>query len=75
MQQYKKKLLFMETHNKQCLFAAVATILNKIKRPYTTVGVDGSVYKCHPHFHDLMEKKIEELTAPDYKVRITCFFK
>jgi len=47
--------------------AAVATILNKIKRPHTTVGVDGSVYKCHPHFHDLMEKKIEELTVPDYK--------
>jgi len=47
--------------------AAVATILNKIKRPHTTVGVDGSVYKCHPHFHDLMEKKIEELTIPDYK--------
>ncbi|KAG8202144.1 hypothetical protein JTE90_010503 [Oedothorax gibbosus] len=47
--------------------AAVATILNKIKRPHTTVGVDGSVYKCHPHFHDLMEKKVEELTIPDYK--------
>ncbi|GFS44724.1 phosphotransferase [Trichonephila inaurata madagascariensis] len=47
--------------------ASVATILNKIKRPHTTVGVDGSVYKCHPHFHDLMEKKIEELTIPDYK--------
>lgn len=54
-------------------FTAVATILNKIKRPYTTVGVDGSVYKCHPHFHDLMEKKIEELTVPDYKVRAMYF--
>lgn len=47
--------------------AAVSTILNKIKRPYTTIGVDGSVYKFHPHFHDLMEKKIEELVMPDYK--------
>ncbi|XP_076367872.1 hexokinase type 2-like isoform X2 [Tachypleus tridentatus] len=47
--------------------AAVACILNRIKRPHTTVGVDGSVYRYHPHFHDLMEKKISELTAPDHK--------
>ena len=47
--------------------AAVATILNKIKRPQTTVGVDGSVYRFHPHFHNLMEQKIAELTNPDYK--------
>lgn len=48
--------------------AAVATILNKIKRPHTTVGVDGSVYRYHPHFHDLMEKKISELVNPEFKV-------
>jgi len=47
--------------------AAVATILNKIKRPHTTVGVDGSVYRYHPHFHDLMEKKIAEIVHPEYK--------
>lgn len=50
--------------------AAVATILNKIKRPHTTVGVDGSVYRYHPHFHDLMEKKISELVHPEYKVSV-----
>lgn len=47
--------------------AAVATVLNKMKRAHTTVGVDGSVYRYHPHFHDLMEKKIAELTRPQYK--------
>jgi len=47
--------------------AAVATILNKIKRPHTTVGVDGSVYRYHPHFHSLMEKKIAEIVHPEYK--------
>lgn len=47
--------------------AAIATVLNKIKRPKTTVGVDGSVYRYHPHFHQLMERKIGELTQPDYK--------
>lgn len=47
--------------------AAISCILNRIKRPHTTVGVDGSVYRYHPHFHDLMEKKISELTVADCK--------
>ncbi|XP_013785503.1 hexokinase-1-like [Limulus polyphemus] len=47
--------------------AAISCILNRIKRPHTTVGVDGSVYRYHPYFHGLMERKISELTAPDYK--------
>ncbi|XP_076372364.1 hexokinase type 2-like isoform X1 [Tachypleus tridentatus] len=47
--------------------AAISCILNRMKRPHTTVGVDGSVYRYHPYFHDLMERKISELTAPDYK--------
>lgn len=47
--------------------AAIATVLNKMKRPHTTVGVDGSVYRYHPKFHSLMEAKIAELTCPDYK--------
>ena len=48
--------------------AAITCILKKMKRSYTTVGVDGSVYRFHPHFHDLMEKKITELLCgTDYK--------
>lgn len=49
--------------------AAIATILNKIKRPHTTVGVDGSVYRYHPHFHNRMQQKITELVHPEYKVQ------
>lgn len=52
---------------------AVATILNKMKRTHTTVGVDGSVYRYHPRFRDLMEKKIDELTDPNYKVCLHYF--
>lgn len=48
--------------------AALSTIINKMQRPHTTVGVDGSVYRYHPHFHDLMERKISELVHPEYKV-------
>lgn len=50
--------------------AAVATILNKIKREHTVVGVDGSVYRYHPSFHDLMEKKIAELVNPENKFEL-----
>lgn len=47
--------------------AAIATVLNKMKRPHTTIGVDGSVFKYHPNFHELMDQKIAELTKPEYK--------
>jgi len=50
--------------------AAVATILNKMRRPCTTVGVDGSVYRYHPHFHDLMVKKISEIVHPEYRFNL-----
>ncbi|KAG9508929.1 Hexokinase HKDC1 [Fragariocoptes setiger] len=47
--------------------AAVATLINRMQRPITTVGVDGSVYRHHPHFHNRMEKKIAQLADPKYK--------
>lgn len=50
--------------------AAIATVLNKLKRPDTTVGVDGSVFKYHPNFHELMDQKIAELTKPEYKFNL-----
>ena len=46
--------------------AAIATILNKMKRKHTTVGVDGSVFRYHPHFENLMKSKIAELTSPEF---------
>lgn len=47
--------------------AALATVLNRLKKPHTTIGIDGSVYKHHPNFNVLMEKKVAELTNPEYK--------
>lgn len=47
--------------------AAMATLLNKIQRPHTTIGVDGSVFKYHPNFNEIMNKRIGELTNPKYK--------
>ncbi|KAJ6220233.1 hypothetical protein RDWZM_006045 [Blomia tropicalis] len=47
--------------------ASLATVLNRLKRPHTTIGIDGSVYKYHPNFNVLMEQKVGELTNPEYK--------
>ncbi|KAG5672837.1 hypothetical protein PVAND_002926 [Polypedilum vanderplanki] len=41
--------------------AGIATLINKMNDPSVTVGVDGSVYRFHPKFHDLMMVKIREL--------------
>ena len=49
-------------------FTGIATLLNKMNRPEVTVGVDGSLYRFHPHFHDLMEEKIKKLVNPGIKV-------
>nr|CAD7396668.1 unnamed protein product [Timema cristinae] len=47
--------------------AGVATLINKMGQLSVTVGVDGSVYRFHPYFHDLMVEKISELVTPGIK--------
>ncbi|XP_012287629.1 hexokinase type 2 isoform X2 [Orussus abietinus] len=41
--------------------AGIATLLEKMGENNVTVGVDGSVYRYHPHFHNLMTEKISQL--------------
>lgn len=41
--------------------ASIATILRRIQRPSVTVGVDGSVFRHHPHYRHTMKAKIDEL--------------
>ncbi|KAK7793817.1 hypothetical protein R5R35_014322 [Gryllus longicercus] len=50
--------------------AAVATLINKIQEESVTVGIDGSVYRYHPHFHNLMMDKIATLVTPGLKFDI-----
>ncbi|KAI4458723.1 hexokinase [Holotrichia oblita] len=47
--------------------AALCTLLNKMDEPHVTVGIDGSVYRFHPHFHNLMMEKISHLINPHLK--------
>lgn len=41
--------------------AVLATLINKMDKPNVTVGVDGSVYRFHPKFHNLMMEKMSDL--------------
>lgn len=50
--------------------AAVACLLNKMSRPHTVVGVDGSMFRFHPHFRTIMANKTRELTNPLYKFQL-----
>ena len=47
----------------------MATVINRLNLPEVTVSVDGSLYRFHPHFHDLMKKKISQLIKPQHKVQ------
>lgn len=47
--------------------AGIATLINKMGEPQVTVGIDGSVYRFHPHFHHLMVEKISQLIVPGVK--------
>ncbi|KOB66739.1 Hexokinase [Operophtera brumata] len=44
--------------------AGIACLINKMNEPHVTVGIDGSVYRFHPHFHTLMCEKIAQLVRP-----------
>ncbi len=54
----------------RCCWAAVAVVIERLALPEVTVSVDGSLYRFHPHFHDLMNKKISQLIHPDRKVSV-----
>lgn len=44
--------------------AGLAVMLNKMNEKDTVIGVDGSVYRYHPFFHQLLVDKIKELVNP-----------
>lgn len=47
--------------------AGAACLINKMDFKNVTVAVDGSVYRFHPHFHDLMMEKIGHLISKSIK--------
>ncbi|XP_076240205.1 hexokinase A isoform X2 [Calliopsis andreniformis] len=51
--------------------AGIATLLNKMGENNVTVGIDGSVYRFHPHFHDLMTEKINQLQSYKFDLMLS----
>jgi len=51
--------------------AGLATLINRLDKPEMTIAVDGSLYRFHPRFHNLMCLKIKELVKPGLKFKLT----
>lgn len=49
--------------------AALASLIIRMGDKEVTIGVDGSVYRFHPHFHDMMTEAVKELIPSSYKFK------
>ncbi|KJH43318.1 Hexokinase [Dictyocaulus viviparus] len=54
--------------------AAIACVLNRVRRPKMTVAIDGSTYKYHPFFNHWVTEKVKELIDPGLEVREYLYF-
>ncbi|KAK5981467.1 Phosphotransferase [Trichostrongylus colubriformis] len=52
------------------LAAGIATLINRMSRPLVTVGIDGSVYRFHPRFPQLLDDKIAELIDENLRYKL-----
>ncbi|VDO45901.1 unnamed protein product [Haemonchus placei] len=52
------------------LAAGIATLINRVERPLVTVGIDGSVYRFHPVFPQLLDDKIAELIDENLRYKL-----
>ncbi|KAH3708583.1 hexokinase-2-like isoform X2 [Dreissena polymorpha] len=50
--------------------AGLATLINRMNKPEMTIAVDGSLYRFHPRFHNLMVLKIQELIKKGLKFKL-----
>jgi len=51
--------------------AATAVLLNRMQRPHVTIGIDGSLYRFHPQFHNLMVQKIPDLSPYPFNLMLS----
>ncbi|KAI0985542.1 hypothetical protein GJ496_010203 [Pomphorhynchus laevis] len=53
--------------------AAIAVLVNRIGKPKITIGVDGTLYRCHPKFKKNLDMGLSRLIARyiDYKVALS----
>jgi len=51
--------------------AGIAALVNRINKQQVTVAVDGSLYRSHPRFPDLIETMTSSLINPGIEVSST----
>ncbi|CAF2538622.1 unnamed protein product [Rotaria sp. Silwood2] len=51
--------------------AGLAVLINRMGKPHVTVGVDGSLYRYHPHFKHNIESCMETLVNNDFQFTLT----
>lgn len=51
-----------------CVSAAMATLVEKVDDPFSAIGVDGALFRLHPHYPKIMKHKIRQLLHPKYDV-------
>ena len=47
--------------------AGITALLKKMDYKDVVVAIDGSVFRFHPHFHNIMQSRISQLMGVDYK--------
>lgn len=57
----------VSTRSAHLVSAGLAVLLNKMDEKRVTIGVDGSVFRFHPHFQRLLRDKVAQLVRPDIR--------
>nr|CAH7732662.1 unnamed protein product [Callosobruchus chinensis] len=72
-QDYKDLRYICECVSKRAAYlcsAMLATLMNKMGEKKVVVGIDGTLYKNHPHIHHWMVEKITQLVDPSIKFEL-----
>ena len=51
--------------------AGITALLKKMDYKDTTIAVDGSLFRHHPHFHNVMKSRVTQLMGVEYKFDMT----
>merc|ERR1712150_61834 len=51
--------------------AGCAALVKKMNEKDITIAVDGSLFRLHPHFANVMHSRIKQLMGTDFTVQLT----
>uniref|UniRef100_A0A0N5DBB7 Phosphotransferase n=1 Tax=Thelazia callipaeda TaxID=103827 RepID=A0A0N5DBB7_THECL len=50
--------------------AAITCLLSRLQKPYVTVGIDGSLFRFHPYFAEILDQKINQLLPKNLEYQL-----